>query len=103
MSTTIRTCGYCDYQAVPTEKGMWYHVQRSHPGQPLKYTEETFEDEVKAMVEQPAAPTANLDAFLTAYESDDNIWWMIECGHHQNLFEAAIDRIEELTNALRAG
>lgn len=42
------------------------------------------------------AHTPPLDEFLAAYQQDDNIWWAIGCGHHQNLFEAACDRIAEL-------
>ena len=40
-------------------------------------------------------PTPPLDEFLREYEADDNIWWVMECGHHQNLFEAAVERMEE--------
>lgn len=52
---------------------------------------------VEAMSSDDHAPTAPLDEFLAAYEDDDNWWWRIACGHHMNLFEAAIDRIEQLT------
>lgn len=51
---------------------------------------------VKRMVSDPQAPTAPLDEFRAAYADDDNWWWMIGSGHHQNLFEMAIERIEEL-------
>jgi hypothetical protein len=40
----------------------------------------------------------SLDEFLAVYNDDDSVWWMLAGGHHQNLFEAAVD---ELT-ALRA-
>jgi hypothetical protein len=54
---------------------------------------------VQAMVsDDPHAATCGLTEFLMAYEKDDNIWWMVACGHHQNLFEAAVERIEELEN-----
>ena len=43
------------------------------------------------MYENPQAPTAPLAEFIDEYEHDDNVWWMIACGHHQNLFEAAIE------------
>lgn len=56
--------------------------------------------DVEAMVSQMSAPTADLADFLLEYEKDDNIWWAIACGHHQNLFEEAV---EALTSAsLRA-
>jgi hypothetical protein len=51
---------------------------------------------VEAMAHDPKAPTAPLMEFVTAYEHDDNWWWQIGCGHHENLFDAALERIEEL-------
>lgn len=36
-------------------------------------------------------PTPPVDEFLATYADDDNIWWAIACGHHQNLFEAAVE------------
>lgn len=42
------------------------------------------------------APTAPLHEFRVAYEEDDNWWWRIACGHHQNLFDSAIEYIDEL-------
>lgn len=51
-----------------------------------------------AMVEAmfSGGPTAPLSEFVAAYERDDNIWWVVGCGHHQNLFDAAIEEIERL-------
>lgn len=46
---------------------------------------------VAAVLTDPAAPTPPLRDFLAAYRDDDNIWWRISSGHHQNLFEAACD------------
>ena len=40
--------------------------------------------------------TPPLGEFVTEYERDDNVWWTISCGHHQNLFDAALERIAEL-------
>jgi hypothetical protein len=48
---------------------------------------------VRAMADDPQAPTAPLDDFITAMKWDDNWWWRISSGHHLNLFEAAIDRM----------
>lgn len=48
---------------------------------------------VRAMADDPQAPTAPLDDFITAMRYDDNWWWRIGCGHHLNLFEAALDRV----------
>jgi hypothetical protein len=41
--------------------------------------------------------TQPLDEFLTEYEANDNVWWTLGCGDHMNLFDAALDRITELT------
>ena len=49
---------------------------------------------VQAMLDD--GPTAPLDAFVAEYEKDDNIWWVVGCGHHQNLFEAAVAEVERL-------
>jgi len=38
--------------------------------------------------------TPPLDEFLREYEQDNNIWWGMGCGHHQNLFEAAVERMQ---------
>jgi len=54
--------------------------------------------DVERMISQPGTmtPTARLDYFVPAYEKDNNLWWMIDKGHCQNLFEAAIDLLEEM-------
>lgn len=51
-------------------------------------------ESVKAMMaaDGPMTATAPLEDFLIAYALDDNVWWSISCGHHQNLFDAACDR-----------
>jgi hypothetical protein len=51
---------------------------------------------VKAMCRDEGAPTAPLAEFLEAYNDDNNWWWQISCGHHMNLFDAAVDEIERL-------
>lgn len=53
-------------------------------------------ESVRRMLGDNNNPTAPLDEFLVVYNKDNNIWWQISGGHHQNLFEAAVDRIEEL-------
>ncbi len=58
-------------------------------------------ENVQSMMNDPKAPTADLDEFLAAYEEDDNAWWYISCGHHLNLFDAAIERIRELERELK--
>jgi hypothetical protein len=39
--------------------------------------------------------TPPIEDFLDGYEEDDNLWWRISCGHHQNLFDDAAYRIAE--------
>lgn len=46
--------------------------------------------------------TPPLDEFLRGYTQDDNIWWAMPCGHHQNLFEAAVERMERAEALLSA-
>jgi hypothetical protein len=46
--------------------------------------------------------TPPLDDFRAAYDADDNVWWATACGHHQNLFEAACDQVDELRAELAA-
>lgn len=43
----------------------------------------------------------SLAEFMPRYEKDNNEWWRLECGHHQNLFEEAVDRCEMLADAVR--
>jgi hypothetical protein len=57
-------------------------------------TETDVTPAVEAMVnsQDPMTPTAPLDEFLAALAEDDNLWWRVACGHHQNLFDAACER-----------
>lgn len=48
-----------------------------------------------------SAPTPSVGEFQAAYESDSDLWWRIDCGHHQNLFDAAL--AERDAALLRAG
>lgn len=41
-------------------------------------------------------PTPSLETFVEAEKQDPNLWWRIGCGHHQNLLDQALDRIEAL-------
>ena len=38
--------------------------------------------------------TPTLDEFAAMYDEDEHLWWRIGCGHHQNLYEAAVERYE---------
>lgn len=46
------------------------------------------------MSEHDWKQTPALDEFNAMYDEDDNWWWRIACGHHQNLYEAAVERYE---------
>lgn len=49
----------------------------------------------------PATPwlgpdgATDVDGFLAAYEKDDNVFWRMECGHHQNVIDELIGRLDE--------
>lgn len=45
--------------------------------------------------DDPMTVTPPIETFLTLQREDDNTWWRIPCGHHQNLFDDAAARIEE--------
>ena len=49
---------------------------------------------VQAMLDD-TGPTAPLVEFLEAYAKDDNLWWALAPGHHQNLFGDACERLEQ--------
>lgn len=46
-----------------------------------------------------ASPT--LAEFLPRYEKDDNEWWRLQSGDHQNLFEEAVDKWLTLRNLVQ--
>lgn len=39
-------------------------------------------------------PTPPLDEFLLRYDVDDNEWWRMDSGHHMNLFDEAVERMQ---------
>lgn len=63
-------------------------------------TDSGWLDAIEAMYAD-GAPTAPLDDFRRAYADDDNLWWVVGSGHHQNLFDAACDEIDRLAAAVR--
>jgi hypothetical protein len=60
-----------------------------------------YHQTVEAMRPGNKGPTAPLSDFIKAYNEDDNWWWRIECGHHQNLFEAALDWCDAIRDEYR--
>jgi hypothetical protein len=53
---------------------------------------------VRAMIDPAgSAPTAPLGDVLAAMEEDPNLWWRMGCGHHENLFDDAVDRLTVMT------
>lgn len=51
---------------------------------------------VQAAVDEEGAPTPSLADFRAVYDEDDNVWWRLDCGHHQNLLDEALARLDEL-------
>jgi hypothetical protein len=51
-------------------------------------------ESVTQMLTDQRAVTAPLDEFRAAYGTDDNIWWSVGSGHHQNLFEEACEALD---------
>jgi hypothetical protein len=52
-------------------------------------------DNVEAMKGTDSmAATAPLEEFLEAMREDRNLWWQVDCGHHENLFDAALHELE---------
>jgi hypothetical protein len=44
--------------------------------------------------------TPPLDEFLARYEFDDNEWWRMAPGHHLNLFDEAVERMQRAERRL---
>jgi hypothetical protein len=47
-------------------------------------------------------PTPSVDEFLVMQERDSNLWWRIGCGHHENLFDSAVEQRDALRAAIQA-
>ncbi|MCC3333563.1 hypothetical protein [Nocardia abscessus] len=45
--------------------------------------------------------TPSLDEFRRVYEADNNAWWRLECGHHMNLFDAALEKLDAMLELAR--
>lgn len=45
-------------------------------------------------------PTPPLDEYLAAEVEDSNVFWMIPCGHHQNLLDSAVEQRDNYREAL---
>lgn len=52
-------------------------------------------ESVRLAIEDHNAPTPPLEEFLTAYYEDDNVFWQLASGHHQNLLDEAVDRMQQ--------
>ncbi len=40
-----------------------------------------------------------LSEFIATYDADENLWWTLDSGEHQRLFDIAVARIGKLDNA----
>lgn len=63
---------------------------------------ETFNPRKPHDYDWDRSPTPPLDAVITALEADRNLWWVMGCGHHENLFDAAVDRMEQAESVVKA-
>lgn len=43
-----------------------------------------------------AGPTPSLDEYAALEKADPNAFWRLDCGHHQNLLDAALAEVERL-------
>ena len=43
--------------------------------------------------------TVSLEQFRAMEEYDRNVFWRLDCGHHQNLLDAALEHLDVLTRA----
>jgi DNA-binding transcriptional MerR regulator len=55
-----------------------------------------MDESVERILTDQYAPTPALGVFLAALREDSRLWWRVNCGHHLNLFEAALDEIQRL-------
>lgn len=39
--------------------------------------------------------STNVDGFLRAYEENDNVFWLSDSGHHMNVIDELIYRLEQ--------
>lgn len=46
-------------------------------------------------------PSPSLDEFLAMREANPNAWWRFDSGDHLNLFEEALDALEQLRSGKR--
>lgn len=56
---------------------------------------------VRAMLDDPRAPTPPVWEFIAAYDENDTIWWRTPTGHLQNLFESLRDECDKLIKEVR--
>lgn len=52
-------------------------------------------DAVKAMLAD-GGPTAPAKEFIAAATVDGNLWWRIQCGHHENLFDEVAEQLDSV-------
>ena len=48
-----------------------------------------------------AGPTPTLDEYRALEKADPNAFWRLDCGHHQNLLDAALDATQAEVERLR--
>lgn len=50
---------------------------------------------VQEMLNNDRAPTAPLKEFLEAEREDPQLWWRLDSGHMQNVFEEAVRMLDD--------
>lgn len=50
--------------------------------------------------DNPKTPTPSWETFERLQRADPNLWWRIGCGHHENLYDNAVDEIKRLRGQL---
>lgn len=56
-------------------------------------------ESVQQMIDDSNAETAPLAEFVEDYWFNDNLWWLVDEGFKQNLFEAAIEELASINSA----
>ena len=54
----------------------------------------------RQLLEAAKEATPSLEDFRAMEAYDSNVWWRLDCGHHQNLLDAALEEIDALQAAL---
>lgn len=54
----------------------------------------------RELMEASRTCTPSLEDYGVMERFDPNVFWRLECGHHQNLLETALDKVQEYRTAI---